>query len=40
MRLGEVCDVVISHCSSILAFTGHLVAAALNGSSSFPNFEQ
>ena len=40
MRLGEVCDVVISHCSCRFADTGHLVAATLFESSSFPNFEQ
>ena len=31
MILGEVCDVVISHCSSRFAVTGHLVAATLFG---------
>ena len=40
MRLGEVCDAVLSHCSSRFAVTGHLVAATLFDSSSFPNFEQ
>ena len=40
MRLGEVGDIVISHCSSRFAATGHLVAGILFGSYSFPNFEQ
>ena len=40
MRLGEVCDFVISHYSSRFAVTGHLVAATLFESSLFPNFEQ
>ena len=40
MRLGEVCDVAISHCSSRFAVTGHLLAATLFESSSFPNVEQ
>ena len=40
MRLGEGSDVVISHCSSRFPVTGHLVAATLFKSSSFPNFEQ
>ena len=40
MTLKEVCDTVVSHCSSRFAFAGHLVAATLSESSSFPNFEQ
>ena len=40
MVLEEVCDIVISHCSSRFAVTGHLVAATLFESSSFPYFEQ
>ena len=40
MVLKEVCDIVISHCSSRFDVTGHLVAATLFESSSFPNFEQ
>ena len=40
MRLGEVCDVVISHCSSSFTVTRHLDSATLFESSSFPNFEQ
>ena len=36
----EVCDIVISHCSSRFEVTGHLVAATLFESSSFPNFKQ
>ena len=39
MRMGEVCDVVVSHCSSRFTVTGHLVAATLFDSSSFLNFE-
>ena len=27
MIMGDVCDVIISHCSSRFAVTGHLVAA-------------
>ena len=40
MVLEEVCDIVISHCSSRFAVTGHFVAATLFESSSFPYFEQ
>ena len=40
MVLEEVCDIVISHCSSRFAITGHFVAATLFESSSFPYFEQ
>ena len=40
MILEEVCDIVISRCSSKLAVNGLLVAAALFESSSFPNIEQ
>ena len=40
MRLGDVCDVVISHCSSMFTVTGHLVAATLFDSCSFLNFEE
>ena len=40
MVLEEVCDIVISYCSSRFAVTGHFVAATLFESSSFPYFEQ
>ena len=40
MILEGVCDIVVSHCSSRIAVTGYLVAAALFESISFPNFEQ
>ena len=39
MILKEMCDIVISICSSRFEVAGHLVAATLE-SSSFPNFEQ
>ena len=40
MILKEMCDIVISHCSSRFEVAGHLVAATLFESGSFPNFEQ
>ena len=40
MILEEVCVIVIAHCSSRFAVTGHLVTANHFESSSFPNFEQ
>ena len=40
MILEEVCDSVELNCSSRFAATGHLVAATLFESSSFPNSEQ
>ena len=40
MILTEVCDIVISHCSSRFEVTGHLVAVTLFESSSFLNLEQ
>ena len=40
MILEDVCDIVVLNYSSRFAVTGHLCAATLFESSSFPNFEQ
>jgi len=38
--LEEVCDIVVTYCTSRFAVTGHLVTATFFESSSLPNFEQ
>ena len=40
MIFEEVCDMVVSRCSSRFAVTEYLVAATLFERSSIPNFEQ